>query len=362
MTININFNVQGNYKGKLGQHERAVLSFEVELIMRLNPKWKLIINRIVVTLFLPFTIFFAWFVYNCHKESKTERFSSSKDAWKLDFKKRIEGVVEKILFYEINHTSDLKYYQKIDTKSALRVIYKHFCNPKKILILDVGCNTSEAKYLAGHVKRVVGINLDRNYLGGNACLKNLESNVMDGTRLGFSDKTFDFVYSFNLYEHINNLSKCIDEQLRVLKDGGFCYARWKPIWSGPRGHHVHDNMVRLWENYLKIKTTVYKNDGQFIKDWSHLLLSKEEMFDSLMPMLKTAKLVNMIVEFIYLSDNINRIFFDEIMDLISKKNLLVVFLEKTTDEIPLDMLNNLKNKYNYSDFTTSKCELLFRKL
>ena len=330
--------------------------------MRLNPKWKLIRNRIVVTLFLPFTIFFAWLVYNCHRERKTERFSSSENAWKLALQKRISGIFEKILFYEINHASNLKYYQKTDTKSALSVIYKHFRNPKKILILDIGCNVSESKYLAGHVKRVVGINLDRKYLGENACPKNLESYVMDGTRLGFSDKIFDFVYSFNLYEHINNLSKCIDEQLRVLKDDGFCYARWKPIWSGPRGHHVHDNMVRLWEDHLKIEYSDYKNDGQFIKDWSHLLLSKDEMFESLLPMLKSAKLVDIIVKFIYLSDNINRIFFDKIIELISKKNLRVVFLEKTTDEIPPEMLNNLKNKYNYSDFCTSKCELLFRKL
>ncbi len=189
--------------------------------MRLNPKWKLMINRIVVTLFLPFTILFAWLVYNWHRENKTKEFSSSQDAWKLALQKRIEGIVDKILCYEINHTRDLKGYQKADTKHVLKAIYKHFRNPKKIVILDVGSRLSEAKYLAGHVKHVVGINLNKKDLGGNACSNNLEPLVMDGTQLGFSEKTFDFVYSLNFYEHVNNPSKFFDEQLRVLKDDGF---------------------------------------------------------------------------------------------------------------------------------------------
>ena len=330
--------------------------------MRLNPKWKLIRNRIVVTLFLPFTIFFAWLVFNWHKESKTDRYSSSQDARNLALQKRLEGIVDKILFYEISSASDLEDYQKAGTKHVLKVIYKNFRNPKKIVILDVGAYASQSKYLAGHVKYVVVINSYKKDLGGNACPKNLAPLVMDGTQLGFSEKTFDFVCSLNLYEHINNPSKFIDEQLRVLKDDGFCYGRWGPIWSGPRGHHIHDNMVRFWETLYKIGCPVYKNDGQFITDWSHLLLSKDEMFESLLPMLKSAKLVDRIVEFIYISDYINRIFFDEIMELISKKNLRVVFLEKNTAEIPPEMLNKLKNKYKYNDFCTRDCEVLFRKL
>ena len=211
---------------------------------------------------------------------------------------------ERALFYRINHAIDLLGYQKSDTCEVLKMIYKHFKNPKQITILDVGCSAVEAKYLAKHVKRVVGLNINKSYFGVKSWPKNVELSVMDGNQLGFPDKTFDFVFSLNVYEHVNDLSKIIDEQLRVLKDHGYCYAQWEPVWSSPRGHHIHDDMVRSWEEECKIETSHYKNDGEFIKNWSHLLLSKDEMFECLKPKLKSEATDDGVSRIIYMIQRI----------------------------------------------------------
>lgn len=266
---------------------------------------------------------------------------------------------EKALFYQINHARDLLDFQKSDTCEVLKIIYKHYKNPKQITILDVGCNAVEAKYLAKHVKRVVGINIDKRYFGENSIPQNVELIIMDGTRLKFPEKTFDFIYSLNVCEHITDLSKLIAEQLRVLKDNGYCYAKWEPVWSSPRGHHIHDDMVRTWEKECKIETPYYKNDGKFIDDWSHLLLSKEEMFERLIPKIRSKELATCIVDYIYTSTDINRLFFDEVEKIFSEKNLRIVSWGKYTSDVPQDILNNLKKKYAFKDFSTRGNQILF---
>lgn len=271
----------------------------------------------------------------------------------------IAALRDKALFYRINHAKDLLDYQKSDICNVLKIIYKHFKNPKQITILDVGCGAVEAKYLAKHVKRVVGININKSYFGAKSHPKNVELVIMDGTQLNFPEKTFDFVYSLNVCEHVNNLSKLIDEQLRVLKNTGYCYAQWEPVWSSPSGHHIHDDMVRSWEKECKIETPYYKNDGEFIKYWSHLLLSKDEMFECLMPKLRSKELVRYIVDYIYESTDINRLFFDEVEKIFSEKNIRIESWGKHTIEVPQDILSNLKKKYAYKDFSTCGNQILF---
>jgi len=271
----------------------------------------------------------------------------------------IAALRDKALFYRINHARDLLDYQKADTCEVLKLIYKYFENPKQITVLDVGCSAVEVKYLAKHVKRVVGLNINTSYFGVRSWPKNVELVVIDGTQLGFPDKTFDFVYSLNVCEHVNNFSKCIDEQLRVLKDSGYCYAQWEPVWSSPRGHHIHDDMVRTWEKEFNIEPTYYKNDGEFIKHWSHLLLSKDEMFESLMPKLRSKELTRHVVDYIYESTDINRLFFDEVENIFSEKKIRIESWVKNTTEVPQDILDNLKKKYAYKDFSTCGNQILF---
>ena len=260
---------------------------------------------------------------------------------------------------KIDPMSHLEEYQKYDTQELLKVLYQYFEKPKNATVLDVGCRAEVVKYMARHVKKIVGINIDENSLATDSCPPNARLQIMDGIQTTFADGTFDFVYSSNLYEHVGNLSKCIDEQLRVLKKKGYCYARWEPIWSGPRGHHIHDDMVRLWEEFCQVESSIYTNNGKFIPDWSHLLLSKAKMIQSLSVKLKSRELVEIIGRYIYESDNLNRLFFDEIEKIFSRKNIRIIFWKKKTADIPSEVLRKLKNKYSYRDFCSINSEVLF---
>ena len=41
-----------------------------------------------------------------------------------------------------------------------------------------------------------------------------------GENLPFKDDTFDYIITYQTLEHVQNLEKCIDEMIRVLKNGG----------------------------------------------------------------------------------------------------------------------------------------------
>ena len=268
---------------------------------------------------------------------------------------------DKFLSYEVSHKHDFKQYQKNDVIEILRVIYKYFKNPKEITVLDFGCSAVVDKYLAKHVKKIVGINVNKDYLNISSPARNMELLVMDGEKLAFAEKTFDFIYSTNVYEHVGNFSQCLDEQLRVLKNNGYCYARWEPLWSSQRGHHMHDDMARDWEKFIKIEETPYQNNGRFIEDWAHLLLSQEEMAENLGLKLGNARLSQKMADYVYLSKDINRLFFEDFEKILSAKKIIIDFWKKRVKQPPPDILKKLRSKHPYEDFGTCSCDILFHK-
>jgi ubiquinone/menaquinone biosynthesis C-methylase UbiE len=46
---------------------------------------------------------------------------------------------------------------------------------------------------------------------------------MDATRMQFPEASFDFVYSFSVFEHLPDPRAAFDEVARVLRPGGGCY-------------------------------------------------------------------------------------------------------------------------------------------
>jgi SAM-dependent methyltransferase len=60
---------------------------------------------------------------------------------------------------------------------------------------------------------------------------------MDAARLGFRDESFDFVFSFNSFEHFPDPEVVLSEALRVLRPGGYLYLDFGPLWLSPKGAH-----------------------------------------------------------------------------------------------------------------------------
>jgi ubiquinone/menaquinone biosynthesis C-methylase UbiE len=96
------------------------------------------------------------------------------------------------------------------------------------VVLDLGCGVGRvAKYLAPFVRELHGVDVSENmvrYAKENCReLGNVHIKVNNGKDLSlYSDGTFDFVYSFLVFQHLEKEDALtyITEVYRVLKNGG----------------------------------------------------------------------------------------------------------------------------------------------
>ena len=93
-------------------------------------------------------------------------------------------------------------------------------------------------YLSGHFSSVIGIDIDEpavKHARNNYAKPNLEFQVADALNLPFSDNAFDVVVCSQVYEHVPDAQKMMDEIFRVLVPGGVCYfaASNRLMWNEP---------------------------------------------------------------------------------------------------------------------------------
>lgn len=116
--------------------------------------------------------------------------------------------------------------------------------PPGATVLDFGCGSGGSVYqyrAAGYQGFGVDFSYDWN-ANVEACIaKGLATPAdrlcraleVDPYRIPFPDETFDFVFSEQVFEHVQDYDAAIAEVRRVLKPGGVCLhdfpARWRPI-------------------------------------------------------------------------------------------------------------------------------------
>ena len=106
-------------------------------------------------------------------------------------------------------------------------------------ILDCGCGPGTiTNDLAARVENgfVVGIDIKKSQaqraqqLARESKIRNVFYIEQEITALGFSDDTFDVVFSEALLDHVSDTEKAISEMVRVLRPGGILALR-SPEWS-----------------------------------------------------------------------------------------------------------------------------------
>jgi ubiquinone/menaquinone biosynthesis C-methylase UbiE len=92
--------------------------------------------------------------------------------------------------------------------------------------LEIGCGNGHGTKLIKkyfNPKWVDAVDLDEKMIQ-IARKKNSDSSIhydiMDASRLGFPDNTFDAVFDFGVIHHVPNWGDCISEMKRILKPGG----------------------------------------------------------------------------------------------------------------------------------------------
>lgn len=70
------------------------------------------------------------------------------------------------------------------------------------------------------------------------------------------DQSLDAIVSIDVFEHIFNLNEVLKEARRMLKQGGYLYAEFAPIWRNYYGSHLARELPFPWTHLIFSEKTV----------------------------------------------------------------------------------------------------------
>ena len=113
------------------------------------------------------------------------------------------------------------------------------------MALDLGCFTggrSVAWFERYSLDYIVGIDINQIYIGAAAqfaAMKKIRGDfkVARGELLPFEDETMDAILSFDVFEHVQDVERNLNECYRVLKTGGKLFVVF-PSYFHPIEHHL----------------------------------------------------------------------------------------------------------------------------
>ena len=176
----------------------------------------------------------------------------------------------------------------------------------------------------------------------------------DARRLAFPDQSFDRVFSVAALEHILELPVALAEMRRVLRPGGMVYASFGPIWSGAKGHHINARAGDVVLHHADPRRNP-------LPDFSHLLLSPDEMRAAI-ARTHGKEMGDAVVEWIWRSSDINRLFFHEYLRAFAASGLELVSLVPAVDPVPPELERILRFRYpDETRFDVTNAEVILRR-
>jgi SAM-dependent methyltransferase len=133
-------------------------------------------------------------------------------------------------------------------------------------IFDIGSGYGgrSARYSELGARKVVGLEIfprmveESRAFAESRGFTNLEFHLGEGEHLPFSDDNFDLVTSYDVFEHVEDLGRVIDECMRVLILGGRLLAIFPPFYH-PGGSHLEGWISRMpWPNLLFRRETLIR--------------------------------------------------------------------------------------------------------
>jgi SAM-dependent methyltransferase len=87
-------------------------------------------------------------------------------------------------------------------------------------------------------------------------------------------RSIDIVYGINVLEHFPDIPLIMESLARVVRPGGIVLLHGHPLWTSSRGHHVLLGDPEHW-------VVNFQEDSNPIPLWGHLVLSEEQLRESL---------------------------------------------------------------------------------
>jgi Methylase involved in ubiquinone/menaquinone biosynthesis len=125
------------------------------------------------------------------------------------------------LLYDLNNRE-----QK--AKKIISILSDYYNNHlKNLVLLDIGSSTGiMTRYLSKYFKKTTGIDIDENavsFAQENFKDTNLTFCIGDSMNIPFPNDFFDVINCTQIYEHVPNSKKLMEEIYRALKPGGTCF-------------------------------------------------------------------------------------------------------------------------------------------
>jgi SAM-dependent methyltransferase len=140
--------------------------------------------------------------------------------------------------------------------------------------LELGCwDGMVSCCLSRKGKNVTAIDRTDAGFDARASREGVELLRMDAAALQFEDESFDFVVSYDAFEHFASPEKVLREAIRVVRKGGSIYLDYGPLYYSPYGEHAYRSITVPYCQFLFRKSLI--NDfatkkGLDLIDFSHV--------------------------------------------------------------------------------------------
>ncbi|HSM55480.1 MAG TPA: class I SAM-dependent methyltransferase [Candidatus Sulfomarinibacteraceae bacterium] len=105
-------------------------------------------------------------------------------------------------------------------------------------------------------KETVGIDIRAEGFTDVARHSGVDFLQMDAADLGFEANSFDFIFSFNSFEHFPEPDRVLGEAVRVLRPGGYIYLDFGPLYWSAKGSHQFRTIHVPYHQCLFTKETL----------------------------------------------------------------------------------------------------------
>lgn len=110
--------------------------------------------------------------------------------------------------------------------------------------LEIGCwDGMVSCILSRNGKNATAIDKLSEGLDERAIKEGVKFHQIDAENLIFEDESFDFVFSYDSFEHFSNPEKVLAEAIRVVKNGGYFFLSFGPLYYSPLGEHAYRSIT-----------------------------------------------------------------------------------------------------------------------